>query len=127
VRLSSYPIAAPIEEIEPHICRLWKMRKTDKEILQILQEDYIDPDKYGLGYVHPFLTLLFRLTPFYLFRINSFRKMRQQMGLERARRQKHTVQSIHEEVQALRAQFPLAGAREMVSLLFHEKEMSVPR
>ena len=59
--------------------------------------------------------------------INSFRKIRQELGLERPRRQKHTLESIREHVQALRELFPLAGAQEMVSLLFHERDMSVER
>lgn len=53
--------------------------------------------------------------------------MRREMGLERPRRQKHTLESILEAVQGLRKLFPLGGAREMMSLLFHEFEMCVPR
>ena len=59
--------------------------------------------------------------------INSFRKIRQDLGLERPRRQNHTLASIREHVQALRVLFPLAGAKEMVSLLFHEQNLSVER
>lgn len=47
--------------------------------------------------------------------------------MERSRRQKNTLESIREDVQALRELFPLAGAREMTSLLFHERNMSVER
>ena len=47
--------------------------------------------------------------------------------MERPRQKKHTLESIREHVQALRALFPLAGAKEMVSLLFHERDQSVER
>jgi hypothetical protein len=53
--------------------------------------------------------------------------MRQDLGLERPRRQKHTLESIREHIQALRELFPLAGAKEMVSLLFHERDLPVER
>jgi len=59
--------------------------------------------------------------------INSFRKIRQDLGLERPRRKKNTLESIREHVQALRELFPLAGAKEMISLLFHERDMLVER
>jgi hypothetical protein len=59
--------------------------------------------------------------------INSFRKIRQNLGLERPRRNKNTLESIREHVQALRELFPLAGAVEMVSLLFHERDLAVER
>lgn len=42
---------APLEDIEPHIRRYWKMRKNDKQILQHLLNDHIDTEKYGLGSV----------------------------------------------------------------------------
>jgi hypothetical protein len=77
-------------------------------------------------------TLLVHLVTFLIYElqllsINSFRKIRQDLGLERSRRQNNTVESIREEVQALRELFPLAGAREMTSLLFHERNLSVER
>ena len=71
--------------------------------------------------------ILTELTYRWLFRINSFRKIRQELGLERPRRQKNTLESIREHVQELRALFPLAGAKEMVSLLFHERDLPVER
>jgi len=49
------------------------------------------------------------------------------MGLLRTRQQGHTVESIHQAMIELRERFPLAGAREMSSLLFHERDMSVSR
>lgn len=49
------------------------------------------------------------------------------MGLERTRKQGHTVETIRDAMLALRDTYPNAGAREMVSLLYHEREMSVAR
>jgi len=49
------------------------------------------------------------------------------MGLFRARKQGHTLESISEAMVALRERFPKAGAREMAALLFFEKNLSVPR
>jgi hypothetical protein len=49
------------------------------------------------------------------------------MGLRRTRQQGHTIESIHEAMLDLRQIYPNAGAREMISLLFHEKGMSVAR
>jgi len=49
------------------------------------------------------------------------------MGLLRTRQQGHTVESIRQAMVELRERFPLAGAREMSSLLFHERDMSVSR
>jgi hypothetical protein len=53
--------------------------------------------------------------------------MRKQMGLERTRSQKHDLETIQISMSELRKKFPMAGAREMTSLLFHEKGMSVSR
>lgn len=78
-------------------------------------------------YISVAYAIFTELTYLWFFRINSLRKIRQDLGLERPRRQKHTLESIHDHVQELRALFPLAGAKEMVSLLFHEKDLPVER
>jgi hypothetical protein len=49
------------------------------------------------------------------------------MGLRRTHQQGHTIESIREAMLDLRQFYPNAGAREMISLLFHEKGMSVAR
>jgi hypothetical protein len=49
------------------------------------------------------------------------------MGLQRTRQQNHTIESIRDAMTDLREAYSNAGAREMVSLLFHEKDMSVSR
>jgi hypothetical protein len=49
------------------------------------------------------------------------------MGLERSRRQSHTIETIRDAVVELRQMYPHAGTREMISLLFHEKNMSVAK
>ncbi|KIM38531.1 hypothetical protein M413DRAFT_20009 [Hebeloma cylindrosporum] len=84
------------------------MRKTDIEIINLLQEKHIDLTKYSLG-------------------LTNFRKMRAEMGLTRTRQQAHTPESILPHMQWLRPQYKLAGAREMVNLLFHKRGISVSR
>ena len=80
----------------------------------------------GLGMISLYFFFIF-LNYLLQRSINSFRKIRQDLGLERPRRKKDTLESIREHVQALRELFPLAGAKEMVSLLFHEHDMLVKR
>ena len=53
--------------------------------------------------------------------------MRKQMGLERSRSQNHDLETIKVPMVELRKKYPMAGAREMTSLLFHEKGMAVSR
>lgn len=62
-----------------------------------------------------------------MLRLTKFLKVREGMGLRRARQQHHTVETIHEAMGELRLTYPNAGAREVVSLLFHERNMSVAR
>ncbi|KAG1764120.1 hypothetical protein EDD22DRAFT_979130 [Suillus occidentalis] len=83
------------------------MRQTDKQIVQNLRSHY-DTSLYGLG-------------------LTKFVKIRIRMGLLRTRQQRHTVESIREAMIDLREMYPNTGAREMVSLLFHEHAMSVSR
>lgn len=63
----------------------------------------------------------------FVCRYTKFREIRNDMGLLRTRQQSHTIESIREAMIELRKAYPNAGAREMVILLFHEKEMSVSR
>lgn len=44
----SWHMVAPIEQIELHICRLWKARRTDPQILQEVLK-HIDTNQYVLG------------------------------------------------------------------------------
>ncbi|KAG2335575.1 hypothetical protein BDR05DRAFT_1006666 [Suillus weaverae] len=98
---------SPLDEIAPHILRLWKARQTNRQIVQELQK-HIDTTRYGIG-------------------LTTLLKVRKTMGLERTRKQGHTVETIRDAMLALRDTYPNAGAREMVSLLYHEREMSVAR
>jgi hypothetical protein len=98
----------------------------DVEILRRLKQRHIDPERYGLGYVH--LTYVDNLIYISLsFRMTSFRKIREGMGLYRTRQQGLTVEDIRQHVLTLRPKYPQAGIREMISLLFHEKGLSVSR
>ncbi|KIK75106.1 hypothetical protein PAXRUDRAFT_173806, partial [Paxillus rubicundulus Ve08.2h10] len=97
----------PLEQIEPHIRRLWKARLTDREIVQELQ-NCIDTTQYGIG-------------------LTKFVEIHNSLGLCRTRQQAHTPESIRAAMIELRAMYPKAGACEMVSLLFHERNLSVAR
>ncbi|KAG1778331.1 hypothetical protein EV702DRAFT_1220104 [Suillus placidus] len=97
----------PLDIIEPHILRLWKARQTDKQIVAELQKHF-DTSRYGLG-------------------LTKFLKVREGMGLRRTRQQFHTVDTIRKAMTDLRQTYPNAGAREVVSLFFHERNMSVAR
>ncbi|KAG1830416.1 hypothetical protein EV424DRAFT_1343637 [Suillus variegatus] len=97
----------PLDELAPHILRYWKTQLNDKEIVQALQKHF-NTEHYGI-----------RLTKFHQIRVD--------MGLEWSRRQGYTIETIHEAVTELRKMYPHAGTREMISLLFHEKSMSVSR
>ncbi|KAJ7841523.1 hypothetical protein B0H14DRAFT_3140219 [Mycena olivaceomarginata] len=98
----------PIEIIGPYIHKYWKMRKDDKTILRLLKTHHIDSSKYGLG-------------------ITRFRQIREALGLFWTRKQDPDVTTIRQAMIRLRDQYPKAGAREIVSLLFHEENMSVSR
>lgn len=86
---------------------MWKTRRTDVETLQEVLR-HIDTTQYGIG-------------------MTKLKAIRKSMGLLSTRQQAHTVESIREVMVQLRETYPNAGAREMVSLLFHEQEMSVSR
>lgn len=107
------------------------MRKNDKEILELLLANHIDTQVYGLGYVKILVFLHwhwhFELPDYCSKSLSSFRKMRKQMGLERSRSQKHDLESMKIPMNELRRKYPMAGAREMTSLLFHEKGLAVSR
>lgn len=49
------------------------------------------------------------------------------MGLLSTRQQGHTIETICDAIVELRKQFPKAGARDMTSLLFHRKGMSISK
>ncbi|KAG2033434.1 hypothetical protein BDR03DRAFT_1014290 [Suillus americanus] len=104
---NQYKLTPPLDELAPHILCYWKTRLNDKEIVQALQKHF-NTEHYGFG-------------------LTKFRQIRVDMGLERSRQQGHTIETIHEAVTELRQMFPHAGTREMISLLFHEKNMSVAK
>ncbi|KAG1906488.1 uncharacterized protein F5891DRAFT_1181899 [Suillus fuscotomentosus] len=90
----------PLEVISLHIFRLWKTRQTNKQIVQNLWNHY-DTSRYGLG-------------------LMKFVQIRVGMGLLRTQQQSHTIESIRDAMIDLQEIYPNAGAREMVSFLFHE-------
>ncbi|KAG9311682.1 hypothetical protein JVU11DRAFT_7919 [Chiua virens] len=97
----------PLSQIEPLIRQLWAARLTDRQIVSELRKS-IDGNQYGIG-------------------LTKFTEIRKELGLQRTRQQRHTKESIRATMMELRVIYPHAGAREMVSLLFHEHGMSVSR
>ncbi|KAF9231983.1 hypothetical protein BU15DRAFT_90769 [Melanogaster broomeanus] len=87
----------------------WKPtpRLNDKQIVEELQKHF-DTARYGLG-------------------LTKYLEIRNNMGLKRTRQQRHTIETIRDAMAELRSMYPNAGAREMVNLLFHERNMSVSR
>ncbi|KIK37536.1 hypothetical protein CY34DRAFT_15632 [Suillus luteus UH-Slu-Lm8-n1] len=104
---NQYKPTPPLDELAPHILRYWKTRLNDKEIVQVLQKHF-NTECYGIG-------------------LTKFHQIRVDMGLERLRRQGRTIETIREAIMELRQMFPHAGTREMIGLLFHEKNMSVAK
>ncbi|KAG1831489.1 hypothetical protein EV424DRAFT_1314109, partial [Suillus variegatus] len=98
----------PLDEIAPHILRLWKAHQNDRQIIRTLWEKHIDTERYGIG-------------------LTKFREIWESMGLQRTRQQGHTIESIHDTMINIRQMYPKAGIREVISLLFHEKSMSISR
>lgn len=82
-------------------------RLNDRQIVEELRK-LIDTNQYGIG-------------------LTKFVQIRKEMGLIRTRQQGHTVESIREVMIELREISSNAGVREMISLLHHERNMSVSR
>jgi len=62
-----------------------------------------------------------------MHRLTKFLKVCEAMGLWRTHQQNHDVETICNAMTNLCPMYPNAGVREVVSLLFHEWNMSVPR
>ena len=109
--------------------RFWKARLTNKRIVEELRK-HIDTNQYGIGYVLMHLTKKLHILPLthhFFCSLMKFIEIRKGMGLFQTRQQGHTPESIQDAMLELRAMYPNAGAREMISLLFHEMNMAVSR
>ncbi|KIO03946.1 hypothetical protein M404DRAFT_144376, partial [Pisolithus tinctorius Marx 270] len=98
---------APLDQIEPHIKRLWKACLTDKEIVSEIHK-HINTSVYGIG-------------------LTKFQEIQKQLGLLRTHQQGHTCESIQDVMVEMRKMYPDAGVHEMIGLLFHEHGMAVSR
>ncbi|KIK80942.1 hypothetical protein PAXRUDRAFT_157290 [Paxillus rubicundulus Ve08.2h10] len=98
---------SPLEQIEPHIRQLWKAQLTDREIVQELG-NCIDTTQYGIS-------------------LTKFVEIHNSLGLCHTCQQADTPESIHAAMIELQAMYLKAGAHEMVSLLFHKRNLSVAR
>ncbi|KIO06669.1 hypothetical protein M404DRAFT_138443, partial [Pisolithus tinctorius Marx 270] len=97
----------PLDNIEPHIMWMWKACLTDRQIVAELRK-VINTNEYGIG-------------------LTQFIVVHKQMGLIHTCEQGHTTDSIWDVMVELRAMYPNVGAHEMISLLHHERNMSVSR
>ncbi|KIK92392.1 hypothetical protein PAXRUDRAFT_147444 [Paxillus rubicundulus Ve08.2h10] len=97
----------PHEQIKPHIRQLWKARLTDREIVQELR-NRIDTTQYGIS-------------------LTKFVEICNSLGLCHTCQQAHTPESICAAMIELWAMYLKVGACEMVSLLFHKRNLSVAR
>ncbi|KAF8835867.1 hypothetical protein BDN67DRAFT_992298 [Paxillus ammoniavirescens] len=59
--------------------------------------------------------------------LTKFVEIRNSLGLQHTRQQAHTPESIHPAMMVLQKMYPDAGMRDMISLIFHEHNMSVSR
>jgi hypothetical protein len=67
------------------------------------------------------------LTSNHLSRLTKFREIWEGMGLQQTRQQGHSVESIRDAMIDLHQMYPKAGIWEVISLLFHERDISVSR
>ena len=65
--------------------------------------------------------------PTFFGSLTKFNQIRRQLGLVRTCQQGHTPETIREAMMELWEKYPRAGARDMISLLFHEMDMCVSR
>ncbi|KAI6017881.1 hypothetical protein EDC04DRAFT_2870054 [Pisolithus marmoratus] len=98
---------SPLEQIKPVITRMWKTQCTDTEILQEVHK-HINTNQYGIG-------------------LMSLRAIQKSLGFLGTHQQGHMPESIQKVMVELQQIYPNAGTCEMISLLFHEKQMSVTR
>ncbi|KAI6102910.1 hypothetical protein F5141DRAFT_1007960, partial [Pisolithus sp. B1] len=97
----------PLDQIEPHIRRLWKACQMDTEILAEICK-HINMSVYGIG-------------------LTKLQAIRKQLGLLRTCQQGHTCKSIQDIMVEMQRMYPDAGLHEMIGLLFHEHGMAVSR
>ncbi|KAL0568261.1 hypothetical protein V5O48_013733 [Marasmius crinis-equi] len=97
----------PDELCRPTIEKYWLLGCNDEYIRTKLLEN-IDTSRYGIGIVR-------------------FREMRERLGFKTSRKFQGTIQTLMPVMKTLRVDYPKAGIREMISHLWHEHNMRVPR
>ncbi|KAL4064534.1 hypothetical protein J3A83DRAFT_4361015 [Scleroderma citrinum] len=97
---------SPVELIKPHIRQLWQVHLTKREIVAELQK-LIDTSQYGIG------------------ELTKFIEIHNDLGLCHTHQQGHIIDSIHSAMAELQSMYLEARIHEMISLIFHEHNMSV--
>ncbi|GJE88520.1 hypothetical protein PsYK624_046030 [Phanerochaete sordida] len=97
----------PKEPLKAHAHRYWLMGLTQPKILEALK-DHFDTSTYGLG-------------------MTTFKGWMREWKFEGARKQGHTVESIHGPIQDIRVRFPTIGSQEIRRVLLNDMEIKVPK
>lgn len=97
-------LLAPDEVIEAPLRKYYALGISDVEVTTLLQGHY-DTEKYGLRFVLTHCLSLFSTC----ISVVTVRRLRKKWNILSTRQQKHTVESIYEEVYNMRKRFPLRG------------------
>ncbi|KAF4599617.1 hypothetical protein EYR40_006716 [Pleurotus pulmonarius] len=104
---NQYKPLPPTEQIEEYLQFYYNLRLTDGEIAKHMEKHY-NTELYGLG-------------------VYSVKKLRKQLGLLSTRQQKHTLESIRQQVLEIREQFPQHGIENIRKSLHTDYGLFVPR
>jgi len=97
----------PDEDIQEHLRCYYELGLTDIKVTEALKQHY-DTDTYGLS-------------------VYTVRRLRKQWNILSTRQQKHTQESIYDEVIQIRKRFPTRGAESIRKTLRIDYGMRVPR
>lgn len=104
---NQYKPLPPEIDLKPIIELYYHMGLSDINIAR-RSIDHFDKDTYGLG-------------------VKSVKRMRKKWGLTSTRQQKHTIETIAEDVAEIKRNFPNSGADAIKKTLMSEKNIRVPR
>ncbi|KAE9393107.1 hypothetical protein BT96DRAFT_999737 [Gymnopus androsaceus JB14] len=97
----------PESQIRETLEFFFNMRRTDKEIANLLK-DYYDTSQYGCS-------------------ATTVKRLRKEWNLRGTQQQGHTMESIQEAITEAREIYPFRGANTLRNYIFQQKGMRVPR
>jgi hypothetical protein len=125
-KLYSHPFhIAPDEDIQEHLRCYYELGLTDIKVTEALKQHY-DTDTYGLRLVSYFFYPQFFLV-LIIISVYTVRRLRKQWNILSTRQQKHTQESIYDQVIQIRKRFPTRGAESIRKTLRIDYGMRVPR